>query len=106
MRFLSCILVLAISLTVLLSGGDRVQAHASDANMPHQGMMIDVSAPVSHDPHSSHADICGMTVCGPFVEDKDSVLMFMPVVSSMKYWVKHRPMVSADQDVSIRPPRS
>lgn len=83
-----------------------MRASASDANMSHHGMMIDQSSPISHDPQGSHAELCGMTVCGPFFEEKNATSIFMPVVSSVKYWVKNRPLVSAELDVSFKPPRS
>lgn len=72
LRFISCTLVILMSLTVLLSVSGNVRAHSGHDGNSHHDMvsdMDDMSKPFSHDPFSSHADICGMTVCGPFVEE-------------------------------------
>ncbi|MDG4719265.1 MULTISPECIES: hypothetical protein [Thalassospira] len=106
MRFIACILVLMMSLTVLLSGHGTVQAHDGGSGQAHHTMISDIAQPVSHDPFSSHADICGMTVCGPFIEDHSATAMFMPVVTTVTYWVKDLPLVSADADGSYKPPRA
>lgn len=106
LRFISCMLVILISLTVLLSGHGTVQAGSGSSGDGHHVVTIDVTKPVSHDPHSSHADICGMTVCGPYAEEQVSTALFMPVVTSVTYWAQDRTLVSAEADGSYKPPRA
>ncbi|WP_147252094.1 hypothetical protein [Thalassospira profundimaris] len=106
MRFVSCMLVILISLTVLLSGHDTVQAASGHAGQTHHAVMVDAAQPASFDPHGSHADICGMTVCGPYVDEQISKALFMPVVSTVTFWVRERTVVSAEADGSYKPPRA
>ena len=106
MRFVSSMLVILISLTVLLSGQDTVHASPGPAGEGHHMVMIDSAQPMKFNSHGSHADICGMTVCGPYIEDHSATAMFMPVVTTVTYWVKDLPLESADADGSYKPPRA
>ncbi|BDW89360.1 hypothetical protein MACH01_21270 [Thalassospira tepidiphila] len=109
LRLISCTLVILIALTVLLSGQGSVHAASGQPDAGHHGMVIETSSvakPISHDPHSSHGDICGMTVCGPYVDQQNGLSMFMPIVSAATFWIKDRPVASADADGNYRPPRA
>lgn len=109
LRFISCTLVILMSLTVLLSVSGNVQAHSSHGGEGHHGMVSDMdkmAQPVSHDPLSSHADICGMTVCGPFVEELAGPASVTLVVSQAAFWITERSFVSIEADGSYKPPRA
>ncbi|RCK33478.1 hypothetical protein TH9_11415 [Thalassospira xiamenensis] len=109
LRFISCTLVILMSLTVLLSVSGNVQAHSGHGGDSHHGMVSDMdkmAQPVSHDPLSSHADICGMTVCGPFVEELAGPASVTLVVSQAAFWITERSFVSIEADGSYKPPRA
>jgi hypothetical protein len=102
-------LVVLIALTVLLSGQGSVHAESGSSGTNHHVVMIETSniaKPMSHEPHFSHGDICGMTVCGPYAEQQNGISMFMPVVSVATFWVKDHPFASAEADGKFRPPRA
>ena len=109
LRFISCTLVILMSLTVLLSVSGNVRAHSGHGGDSHHGMVSDMNnmtKPVSHDPLSSHADICGMTVCGPFVEELAGPVSVTLVVSQAAFWITDRSFVSIEADGSYKPPRA
>ncbi|WP_404426340.1 hypothetical protein [Thalassospira australica] len=109
LRFISCTLVILMSLTVLLSVSGNVRAHSGHDGNSHHGMvsdMDDMSKPFSHYPFSSHADICGMTVCGPFVEELVDLVSVTLVVSQAAFWITERSFVSIEADGSYKPPRA
>jgi len=109
LRLISCMLVILIALTVLLSGQGNVHAASGQSDAGHHGMVIETTStakPISGDPHFSHGDVCGITACGPYVDQHDGLSMFMPVVSVATFWIKDRPVASADADGNYKPPRA
>ncbi|MEQ9347257.1 MAG: hypothetical protein RIG26_12520 [Thalassospira sp.] len=105
MRFVSCLLSLFIMLTVLLSGIDGVQASVANSGNGHHGMAASMSQSGQHEQHAAHPDMCGMAVCGPFVQELSGIWMTVPVVENVTYWTKERTASSVEIDVRIKPPR-
>ena len=106
MRIISCILSVIIALTVVLSGAEAVHANAPDINSSHHSVVSMMTDSNSHTQNPSHADMCGMAVCGPYVQQFSSDWIAAPVLLSVKYWAKDRKLSSAELDVRIKPPRS
>ena len=106
LRYLSCILVVLIGLTALLSGHDPVQANVNASGAGHHAEMVNLSVDQAGGGHASHVDICGVTLCGPFADIVNGSSVFMPLVSSAQFWIKDQRLFSADQDGSYKPPRA
>jgi hypothetical protein len=106
LRLMSCILSLVIGLTVMLSGAGDVQSNSTNFGAGHHGMSVTVATGMSHDEHSSHPDLCGMAVCGPFVQEITVFWRVIPTVFPVMYWNEHRQLVAVSVDVTAKPPRS
>ena len=105
LRFVSCLLSLIIVLTVMLSGIEGVQANVANSANGHHGMVSDMPVSSQHEQNAAHPDMCGMAVCGPFVQEVDGVWMAVPVVHNVKYWTEVRRASSAEIDVRVKTPR-
>jgi len=106
LRIISCILSVVIALTVMLSGAEAVHAKAADINSGHHSVVSVMADSSSHTQDPSHNDICGMAVCGPYVQQMSGNWNAAPVLLSVKYWAKDRTLSPAELDVSVKPPRA
>ncbi len=90
----------------MLSGIGGVQANVGNSHDMHHGVSATTSEGMPHNQKDSHSDLCGMAVCGPFVQEADGSWQTVPTLFSVQYWGVDRIVTSVTLDVSGKPPRA